>query len=108
MSRRTVKISRTGGTSNLSARAFYRRHQRALSDFESLTTLEGADLIAAKLEKSLGSKVVRRVIDARTDAVTNARSAKQLYFAPAIGLTPVHSAKAVAVPHNTFFGDAGD
>jgi hypothetical protein len=90
------------------ARAFYRWHQKALSDFESLATLEGADLIAAKLGKSLGSKVVWRVIDARTDAVTTARSARQLYLAPALGLTPFHSVKAVAVPHNTFFGDAAE
>jgi hypothetical protein len=90
------------------ARAFYRWHQKALSDFESLTTLEGADLIAAKLEKSLGSKVVRRVIDARTDAVTTARSAKQLYVAPAVGLTLSSSAKATPVPGNTFFGDAAE
>jgi hypothetical protein len=40
------------------ATAFYRWHEIAVADFESLAALEGRDLITRKLENSLGSKVV--------------------------------------------------
>jgi hypothetical protein len=45
-------------------------------------------------------------MDAQTEAVTMARTNKQLHVAPVIGLSLSSSAKATPVQRNTFFGDA--
>jgi hypothetical protein len=57
------------------------------------------------LEESLGSSAVRKVIDARTEDISQARTAKKLYVAPTIGLTLSNAANATPVRSNTFFGD---
>jgi hypothetical protein len=85
--------------------AFYDWHQNALTNFESLAGLEGLDRITMNLEKSLGGKVVRSVMDAQTEVISKARAAKQLYVAPSVGLITSSTAKATPVPQNTFFGD---
>ena len=86
-------------------KAFYDWHAKALADFEKLDNLEGLDLITMGLDKSLGSNVVRKVMDARTNVVSEARSARKLYVAPVVGLTLSSGAQATVVPRNTHFGD---
>jgi hypothetical protein len=44
-------------------------------------------------------------MNARTEAVSAARTSKSLFVAPAVGLTLSNSAQATPVPRNTFFGD---
>jgi Second Messenger Oligonucleotide or Dinucleotide Synthetase domain len=85
--------------------AFYEWHTKALADFEALPTLQGIDVITKSLEGSLGSSAVRKVIDARTEDISQARTAKKLYVAPTIGLTLSNAANATPVRSNTFFGD---
>ncbi len=87
------------------AAAFYEWHAKALADFEALLDLQGIDVIGKSLEGSLGSSVVRKVIDARTDSISQARTAKKLYVAPTVGLTLSSAANATPVRSNTFFGD---
>jgi hypothetical protein len=86
------------------AAAFYEWHAKALADFEALPDLQGIDVIAKSLEGSLGGSVVRKVIDARTEGISQARIGKKLYVAPAIGLTLSNAANATSVRPNTFFG----
>jgi hypothetical protein len=57
------------------------------------------------LEKSLGRSVVKRVMDARTDAVSKARTESRLFVAPVVGVTLSRSAQATPVLRNTHFGD---
>lgn len=66
--------------------------------------MQGIDVIGKSLEGSLGS-VVRKVIDARTDGISQARTAKKLFVAPTVGLTLSSAANATPVRSNTFFGD---
>ena len=87
------------------AAAFYEWHAKALADFEALPDLQGIDVIGKSLEGSLGSSVVRKVIDARTDSISQARTAKKLYVAPTVGLTLSSAANATPVRSHTFFGD---
>lgn len=85
--------------------AFYEWYAKALADFEALPNLQGIDVIGKSLETSLGSSVVRKAIDARTEGISQARAAKKLYVAPTIGLTLSSAANATPVRSNTFFGD---
>lgn len=87
------------------AAAFYSWHAKALADFEALPDLEGIDVIARSLGRSLGSAIVGKVVDARAGAVSKARVDKKLYVAPAVGLTLSSGANATPVRPNTFFGD---
>ena len=87
------------------AKAFYEWHEQVLADFEKLAAIEGLDRITMSLEKSLGSQVVRRAMDAQTETISKARAANQLYVAPSVGLITSSGAKATPVPQNTFFGD---
>jgi hypothetical protein len=87
------------------ARAFNRWHAQALTDFEGIASLEGIDTLTHSLEKALGHRDVRKVMDARTNAISAARSDRKLYVAPAVGLTMAQTQRAVAVPRNTHFGD---
>lgn len=87
------------------AAAFYAWHAKALSDFEALPELEGIDVLARNLTKSLGGSVVGKVVDARAETISQARVGKKLYVAPAVGLTLSSSANATPVRPNTFFGD---
>jgi hypothetical protein len=86
------------------AAAFYAWHAKALADFEALPELEGIDLFARSLGKSLGGSVVGKVVDARAETVSQARIGKKLYVAPAVGLTLSSAAHATPVRPNTFFG----
>lgn len=85
--------------------AFYEWHAKALADFEVLPDLQGIDVIGKNLEENLGTSVVRKAIDARTESISQARTAKKLYVAPTVGLTLSSSANATPVRSNTFFGD---
>lgn len=85
--------------------AFYAWHAKALSDFERVASLEGIDRITTNLEESLGDTVVRRVMDKRTQTISDARGVNKLYIAPSVGLSLYSHANASAVPHNTHFGD---
>jgi hypothetical protein len=76
-----------------------------VADFEALPDLQGLDIIGKSLESSLGSSVVRKVIDARTESISDARASKKLYVAPTVGLTLSNTAHATSVRSNTFFGD---
>jgi hypothetical protein len=87
------------------AAAFYEWHAKALADFEALPDLQGIDVIGSNLEGSLGSSVVRKIIDARTESISQARTAKKLYVAPTVGLTLSSAANATPVRSNTFFGN---
>lgn len=87
------------------AAAFYEWHAKALAEFEVLPDLQGIDVIGKRLEGSLGSSVVRKVMDARAEGISQARTAKQLYVAPTVGLTLSNTAHATPVRSNTFFGD---
>lgn len=85
--------------------AFYAWHAKALADFEGLPDLQGVDVVSKRLEESVGSSVVRKVLDERTQGISSARGAKSLYIAPSVGLTLSSAANATAVRPNTFFGD---
>jgi hypothetical protein len=85
--------------------AFYAWHEKALSDFEGLRDLEGADLITKSLGNSLGESAVGKAMDSRTQAISRARSGNRLYLAPTVGLTLTTPANATKVRPNTFFGD---
>lgn len=84
---------------------FYEWHAKALADFEALPDLQGIDVIGKNLEESLGTSIVRKAIDARTESISQARAAKKLYVAPTVRLTLSNSANATPVRSNTFFGD---
>lgn len=86
-------------------KAFYDWHAKALSDFESIGSLEGIDLVTNSLETTLGDTVVKRVMDARMSKISGARASQSLYVAPSVGLTLSSSAYATPVRHNTHFGD---
>jgi hypothetical protein len=85
--------------------AFTQWHAQALADFEGVAEAVGMDVLAGRLEKALGDRPVRRVMDARTEEVTEARRSNKLFAAPAIGLTTTSSALATPVRRNTYFGD---
>lgn len=86
-------------------KAFYAWHAQALADFEEIASLEGIDLVTMGLEKTLGRNVIKRVMDARTHAISRARAESNLFVAPVIGVTLSNSARATPVPRNTHFGD---
>jgi hypothetical protein len=85
--------------------AFYEWHAKALADFEALSSLEGIDLLTKSLEDSLGSSVVHKVMNARTEYISDARATKKLYVAPTAGLTLLNVGHTTQVRPNTFFGD---
>jgi Second Messenger Oligonucleotide or Dinucleotide Synthetase domain len=89
------------------AQAFYSWHDKVLSDFEKLSTLQGIDLMSTSMSKSLGESVVKRVMSARTASVSQARSVGKLFVAPIIGLSTKSAFGATPVPKNTHFGDNG-
>ncbi|MCC0057770.1 MAG: nucleotidyltransferase [Hyphomicrobiaceae bacterium] len=86
------------------AQAFFVWHAKALSDFENAASVEGIDRVTHGLEDILGSSVVRRVMDRRTEAISTARDAGKLFIGSAGGLTLSGVANAAPVPRNTHFG----
>jgi hypothetical protein len=86
--------------------AFFNWHGKVLADYEALSSLEEIDLPTDSLSRSLGNKVMAKVMMPRTESISAARSAGKLYVAPAVGLalSPT-SAFAAPVLKNTNFGD---
>jgi len=87
------------------AKAFYEWHAKAFQDFSTLAKLQGIDLLSKSLASSLGEAPVQRVMEARTEQISSARSSGKLYVAPAVGLITTPSASATPVRQNTFFGE---
>lgn len=85
--------------------AFYKWHGKLLSDFEAIRDASGLDEILGSMQGPLGEQVVRKVIAARTQKVSDARAAGGLLLAPMVGLSTTPSTAAVPVPRNDFFGD---
>lgn len=85
--------------------AFYGWHGKLLSDFEAIRDASGLDEILCSMQEPLGEQVVRKVIAARTQKVSDARAAGGLLLAPSVGLSATPSAAAVPIPTNDFFGD---
>lgn len=87
------------------ASAFFRWHEKVLADMEELAAIEGLDQLAAALEKLLGTRPVREVLDSRTGTISKAREAERLFVAPSVGLTLKSSPVTTQVRRNTNFGD---
>jgi len=87
------------------AMAFYTWQAEALQDFENIAAAEGIDTITKLLEQALGTGPTRKVLDARTRVISQARKAQTLFVAPIVGLTVSSSASATQVRPNTYFGD---
>lgn len=85
--------------------AFYEWHGKLLSDFEAIRDASGLDEILGTMQEPLGEHVVRKVLEERTQKVSDARAAGGLLLAPMVGLSTTPSAAAVPVPKNEFFGD---
>ena len=86
------------------AAAFYEWQAKALADFEAIRDATGFDKIALNMD-SLGERIVKKVFDARTQAVSSARTKSSLLVSPAVGLSVTPAAAAMRVPKNDFFGD---
>jgi Second Messenger Oligonucleotide or Dinucleotide Synthetase domain len=84
--------------------AFFAWHERALSDVEGLTNVEGLDRLMKSFGSAFGAEPARRTIDAMTDNISAARKVGALFAAPAIGLSAAPAAAATVVRSNTFFG----
>jgi hypothetical protein len=89
------------------ARAFYSWHGALLNDLESLTHLEGLDVLAKRLSSAFGERPTAHALDGITDSVSRARHAGRLAAAPALGLGVSASAVSTSVRANTFFGSDG-
>jgi len=83
------------------AKAFYEWNEAAISLINNLWTLEGWDVITAKMSESFGAKVVHSAADKFTQAINDARKNKTLSVIPGIGFA---ANKGIKVPQNTFFG----
>lgn len=78
---------------------------RALTDFEAVRDAVGVDRIVHKMQDALGESVVKKVIGARTQAISDARTNGSLGVTPNVGLSLTPFAGATRVPKNDFFGD---
>lgn len=87
------------------ATAFYKWHEKALSDFEALRDAEGLDKVVSTATQQFGSKIMNRVMSARTEKITKARTTRFLSIAPTVGLVTTTAAASTSVAKNTFFGD---
>ena len=85
------------------AEAFYEWNEAAISLINNLWTLEGWDVITAKMSESFGAKVVHSAADKFTQAINDARKNKALSVIPGIGIG-IAANKGIKVPRNTFFG----
>lgn len=83
------------------AEAFYEWNKAAISLINNLWTLEGWDVITAKMSESFGAKVVHSAADKFTQAINDARKNKTLSVIHGIGFA---ANKGIKVPRNTFFG----
>lgn len=83
------------------AEVFYEWNEAAISLINNLWTLEGWDVITAKMSESFGAKVVHSAADKFTQAINDARKNKTLSVIHGIGFA---ANKGIKVPRNTFFG----
>ena len=88
------------------AQAFFDWHKAAIQYFESLSSVEGIDILGKSLAASFGQGPSDEVVREMLENVTAARKTCSLTFVPAIGLTNVVTpiARAMPVRSNTFFG----
>lgn len=83
------------------ADAFYEWKEAALSTLNNFWTLEGWDVINAKMSESFGPRVVRRSFSKYNQAINDSRTNRTLKVLPGIGFA---ANKGIKVPPNTFFG----
>jgi hypothetical protein len=86
------------------ADAFYTWHAKLLADLESLTHIEGLDLLTKRLGSAFGSTPAARALDGLTEPVSAARRTGRLVAAPAVGLSVAAVASSTSVRANTFHG----
>ena len=85
--------------------AFYKWHEKALSDFESIRDAIGLDNVITGSRKQFGQKITDRVMQRRNQKINDARIKETLILAPALGLTTNPAVASITVPKNDFFGD---
>jgi hypothetical protein len=86
------------------AQAFYSWHSHLLADIESLTQIEGLDVLAKRLGGAFGKYPAAQALDGLTESVSAARRNGRLLAAPALGLGVSVSPVLTPVRANTFFG----
>jgi hypothetical protein len=86
------------------ANAFYGWHGKFLADLQSLTQIEGLDVLTKHLGSAFGSKPAARALDGLTEPVSAARRTGRLVAAPAVGLSAAALASSTSVRANTFHG----
>jgi Second Messenger Oligonucleotide or Dinucleotide Synthetase domain len=86
------------------AQAFYSWHGHFLADLESLTHIEGLDMLAKQLGGAFGRDPAAQALDGMTESVSTARRTNRLVAAPALGLGVSASSVSTPVRANTFFG----
>lgn len=83
------------------ADAFYEWTEAAFSTLSNLWTLEGWDVIIAKMSESFGQRLVRRSVSKYNQPIDDARTHKTLTVIPGLGLS---TNNGIRVRRNTFFG----
>jgi hypothetical protein len=86
------------------AQAFYSWHGQLLADLESLTRIEGLDMLAKQLGGAFGRDPAAQALDGMTESVSTARRTNRLVAAPALGLSVSALSVSTPVRANTFFG----
>ena len=81
--------------------AFYEWKEAALSTLNNFWTLEGWDVINAKMSESFGPGIIRRSFSKYNQAINDSRTNRTLKVLPGIGFA---ANKGIKVPRNTFFG----
>lgn len=84
--------------------AFYDWHRKLLADLESLTHIEGLDVLTKRLGSAFGSAPANRALDGLVDPVSAARRTGRLSAAPVVGLSTGVLSSSTAVRANTFHG----
>jgi hypothetical protein len=84
--------------------SFYDWHRKLLGDLESLTHIEGLDVLTKRLGSAFGSTPANRALDGLVEPVSAARRAGRLTAAPVVGLSTAALASSTAVRANTFHG----
>jgi hypothetical protein len=86
------------------ANAFYTWHAKFLADLESLTHIEGIDVLTKRLGSAFGSTPANRALDGLVEPVSSARRIGRLTAAPIVGLSTGALASSTTVRANTFHG----
>lgn len=92
-------------TDSRRAVAFYSWHTRALTDIQSLASIEGLDRLTKSLRESFGAEPANRALAGLTADISAARTRGILSVAPAVGLRIETAPGATPVRSNTFFGE---